>query len=242
MGCNEVPKAGGGTYWTGDVRDERDFIQGGDPNERKKVELLVDLIDRLKQGNYLCSELMQIESSYEISKALLTDGSDHSVNKSKAMDLLEFGRIIHAEMSAICDASRKGVSIDGPILYCTTFPCHICAKHIVASGIRRVVYLEPYPKSYAVELHGDSIEVDPTEPTDRVIFQGFIGVSPYRYRDLFEKGRRKYSGGLAEKWAQGTTRPVIEVYYPSYFKAEAHVVAQLNDALQQIGAPDSLIR
>jgi deoxycytidylate deaminase len=236
MGCNEVPKAGGGTYWSGDFGDERDFVQGHDPNERKKVELLVDLIDRLKKGEHLSSELMKIESAYEISKALLRDDSDHSVRESRAMDLLEFGRIIHAEMSAICDAARKGLSIEGATLYCTVFPCHICAKHIVASGIRRVVYLEPYPKSYAAELHGDSIEVDPAERTNRVAFEGFIGISPYRYRDLFEKGRRKYSGGLAEKWADGLMRPVIEIYYPSYFKAEAHVVAQLNGELEKLGS------
>ena len=161
MGCNEVPKAGGGTYWSGDPRDERDFVQGHDPNERKKIELLVDLIDRLKKGQHLSGPLMKIHSSYEISEALLNDDSDHSIRASKAMDLLEFGRIIRAEMSAICDASRKGVAIKGATLYCTTFPCHICAKHIVASGIERVVYLEPYPKSYAAELHGDFIEVDP---------------------------------------------------------------------------------
>jgi hypothetical protein len=104
----------------------------------------------------------------------------------------------------------------------------------VVSGIRRVVYLEPYPKSYAAELHPDSIEVDPAERSNRVAFEAFIGVSPYRYRDLFEKGKRKYSGGLAEKWADGVMRPVIEVYYPSYFKAETHVVAQLNSELKKI--------
>jgi len=213
---------------------KRDFVQGHDPNERKKIELLVDLIDRLKKGQHPSGSLMTIDSSYDISEALLKDDSDHSIRESKAMDLIEFGRIIHAEMSAICDAARKGVPVEGTTLYCTTFPCHICAKHIVASGIRRVVYLEPYPKSYAAELHGDSIEVDASEPTHRVVFEAFIGVSPYRYRDLFEKGKRKYSGGLAEKWADGTMRPVIEVYYPSYFKAETHVVAQLNDELQKI--------
>jgi cytidine deaminase len=100
-------------------------------------------------------------------------------------------------------------------------------KHIVASGIRRVVYLEPYPKSYAAELHGDSIEVESAERADKVHFEPFIGVSPYRYRDLFEKGKRKYSGGLAVEWGEGTMHPIIEVYYPSYFKAETHVVAQL---------------
>jgi hypothetical protein len=31
-------------------------------------------------------------------------------------------------------------------------------------------------------------------------------------------------------------RPVIEVYYPSYFQAETHVVAQLNEQLQKIGS------
>ncbi|TMQ08861.1 MAG: hypothetical protein E6J90_35770 [Deltaproteobacteria bacterium] len=38
--------------------------------------------------------------------------------------------------------------------------CHNCAKHIVASGIRRVVYVEPYVKSQAVQLHGDAILSD----------------------------------------------------------------------------------
>jgi cytidine deaminase len=101
-----------------------------------------------------------------------------------------------------------------------------------------VVYLEPYPKSYAGELHRDSIDVDPAERSDRVAFEAFIGVSPYRYRDLFEKGKRKYSGGLAEKWADGAMCPVLEVYYPSYFKAETHVVAQLNGELQKINPAD----
>jgi cytidine deaminase len=58
----------------------------------------------------------------------------------------------------------------------------------VASGIQRVVYLEPYPKSYAAELHADATEVDPAGQTDKVIFW-FSGVSPYRYRDLSEKGK-----------------------------------------------------
>jgi deoxycytidylate deaminase len=234
MGCNEVPKAGGGTYWSGDLRDARDFVQGHDPNERKKIELLVDLIDRLKKGEHLSESLMKIQDAYEISKALLSDSTDHSVSKSRTMDLIEFGRIIHAEMSAICDASRKGLPVEGGTLFATVFPCHICAKHIVAAGIRRVVYLEPYPKSYAVELHGDSIAIDPLEATDKVTFEAFIGVSPYRYRSLFEKGRRKYSEGLAEKWSDGAKRPVIEVYYPSYFQAETHIVAQLNGEIEKL--------
>jgi cytidine deaminase len=163
----------------------------------------------------------------------LNDGSENGIADSKVMDLLEFGRIIHAEMSAICDASRKGVSIEGATLYCTTFPCHLCAKHIVAAGIVKVVYLEPYPKSYATDLHGDAIQVESND-TDKVAFEPFIGVSPYRYRDLFEKGKRKYSGGLAQKWNKGARRPMIEVYYPSYFEAETRLIARLKENLETI--------
>lgn len=56
---------------------------------------------------------------------------------------------MHAEMFAITDAARRGLSVRDATLYCTTFPCHMCARHIIASGIRKVVYIEPYPKSMA---------------------------------------------------------------------------------------------
>jgi deoxycytidylate deaminase len=82
-----------------------------------------------------------------------------SIRDSQLMDALEYGRAVHAEMSALCDAARCGCSVKGAILYCTTFPCHMCAKHIVAAGIAKVVFLEPYPKSLAFDLHADSIQV-----------------------------------------------------------------------------------
>ena len=37
LGSNEVPKAGGGTYWPDDDVDDRDFKRGGDGNEEKKI-------------------------------------------------------------------------------------------------------------------------------------------------------------------------------------------------------------
>ena len=173
--------------------------------------------------------------SYVITKHLMKEDAEHSVGDPRIMDILEFGRIIHAEMSAICDAARNGLCLRGGVMYCTTFPCHICAKHIIAVGICRVVYLEPYPKSYAFELHSDSIAVDPDGLTDKVRFELFIGVAPYRYRDLFEKGRRKYAG-LAQQWYGGERRPMIEVYYPSYFKAETHVVGRMRAELERLGS------
>jgi deoxycytidylate deaminase len=60
MGCNEVPKAGGGTYWSEDPNDRRDIVEGHDPNERKKNELLADLIDRLLSGGHLSTSLQAL--------------------------------------------------------------------------------------------------------------------------------------------------------------------------------------
>src|SRR5439155_17228080 len=66
MGCNEVPKAGGGTYWSEDPHDRRDIIQGYDPNEQKKSEVLVDVIDRLKDGGHLSTALIAKGDAYAI--------------------------------------------------------------------------------------------------------------------------------------------------------------------------------
>ena len=52
---------------------------------------------------------------------------------------------IHAEMNAIIWAARKGVSVDGGVLYSTTKPCLQCTKNIIASGIKTIVYCEDYP-------------------------------------------------------------------------------------------------
>ncbi len=58
----------------------------------------------------------------------------------------------HAEQNAIIQAAKHGVSIDGATLYCTHQPCVICAKMIINSGIKRVVYKEGYPDEFSMEL------------------------------------------------------------------------------------------
>lgn len=227
LGSNEVPKSGGGTYWTGDPGDSRDMREGHDPNELTKVEIFADIIQRLSADNLLSSDLQGLGDPQKIVERLLDSKSGLKYRDSRVMDLIEFGRIIHAEMSAICDAARNGNSVKDGILYCTTFPCHLCAKHIVASGIKAVVYLEPYPKSYAEKLHSDSIEVDGSSSCNKVAFRPFIGISPYRYRDLFEKGKRKDNMGEAKKWFADPRRPMIDIVSPSHLGAEENVIAEL---------------
>lgn len=98
-------------------------------------------------------------------------------------------------------------------LYGTTFPCHNCAKHIVAAGLERVVYVEPYAKSKAQKLHGDSVAVgEPEDSADgrlpkKVRFDAFVGVGPRRFFDLFSMRlgsgrylRRKDANGSVLDW------------------------------------------
>lgn len=59
---------------------------------------------------------------------------------------------IHAEMNAICQASKLGIPIKGGTLYITTQPCSLCSKLIIGTGIKRVVYKEDYPDVWGIEL------------------------------------------------------------------------------------------
>ncbi len=53
-------------------------------------------------------------------------------------------RTAHAEMNAITNAARVGVSIEGATVYCKMVPCYTCAKAIVNAGIKRVVAMRDY--------------------------------------------------------------------------------------------------
>jgi Deoxycytidylate deaminase len=217
LGCNEVPKPLGGTYWTGDPGDARDIQKGFDSNERIKKSLLVDFSKRLKEGGFL----KQQEKELDVARFIIRETSrGGSLRDAQLMDLLEFGRMIHAEMSAICDAARLGRSLREAVLYCTTFPCHLCAKHIIAAGIKRVVFIEPYPKSYAEQLHGDAIVIGKSNDPGKVAFEPFIGIAPMRYRELFTRERRKNDLGDFVPWLDGEPRPIIKYTVATYVTNE----------------------
>lgn len=48
-------------------------------------------------------------------------------------------RTVHAEQNAICQAAKRGISIDNATLYCRMTPCKTCAMLIINCGIRRIV-------------------------------------------------------------------------------------------------------
>jgi cytidine deaminase len=131
--------------------------------------------------------------------------------------IIEFGRCVHAEMAAVVDAARRGAAVNGGVLYTTTFPCHECARHIVAAGIKRVIYRLPYPKSLVRELYPDSIDIDDEGcHTGRVAFSSFVGVAPRRYNSLFTMRARKDDKGIVIKWSAENAKPVLGEYFPGH--------------------------
>lgn len=66
-------------------------------------------------------------------------------------------RTIHAEVNALLQCAKFGVSTEGAVMYVTHFPCVHCAKAIIQSGIKAVYYAEDYKNhEYAIELFESS--------------------------------------------------------------------------------------
>lgn len=62
-------------------------------------------------------------------------------------------RTIHAEMNAITQAARRGISLEGGVIYVTHKPCLLCTKLIIQAGIKEIYYLDNYKNNeYADEL------------------------------------------------------------------------------------------
>ena len=64
----------------------------------------------------------------------------------------ELCRGLHAEQNAIIQAAIHGVAIKGAALYCTHFPCVVCAKMLVNTGIRTAVLAGDYPDDLSKEI------------------------------------------------------------------------------------------
>ncbi|WP_052341587.1 deaminase [Salinarimonas rosea] len=244
LGTNEVPSPRGGTYWDGDEPESREYLRGADTNEEFKHKLLTDALHHLAKAGVVTDAYKDLDSRTLLKRISEERGVDLG-KQLLLMDMIEYGRIIHAEMNAITDAARLGISLKDATLFCTTFPCHLCAKHIIAAGIRRVVYIEPYPKSYAAELYPDEIVLGrPAAPVSadcedgRVRFDPFIGIAPFRYRDFFEKQKRKGSDGRAEKWAKGAPEPIVGSDVESYLATEGQKFSYFMSRLAKTSPPE----
>lgn len=228
VGMNEAPRAGGGFYWDQSSPDARDqALLPDDRAARIKASLLAELLGRIRRQGWFCAEAGN-RSDSALAHELLPE-----LERTQFMEIGEFSRPVHAEMAAIIDAARRGVSIDGHSMYVTTFPCHNCAKHIIAAGLRRVVYLEPYPKSRAENLYREELLCDSPDgkaQEGKVVFSAYSGVAPRQYGKLFSMGLRGSKLGLSlEDWNRA--RASLQPRYVAGHLQQGYVGAE-RDALQ----------
>ncbi len=205
VGSNEVPAFGGGAYWTGQAGDARDFQLGQDANAPGA--------GRGDRGGPQRPDRRRLAAARQVQTTGRPRSSPLYSPTTRVDQLTEFGRAVHAEMAAILDAARRGQTVQGGTLYSTTFPCHNCAKHIVGAGLEHVVYIAPYPKSLAEDLHPDTIAIDPADPpADRVVFRPFVGVAPLAYLPIFEHPeKRKTDDGHAVEFVASGARPKLVI-------------------------------
>ena len=232
LGCNKVPRAGGGTYWSEDENDKRDYVLGRDSNHQVREDMSTDALKRL-QPEWLDPKYRELTPEELAIRAF--DRKDSPLRGSMIADVMEYGRMVHAEMNAITDAARTNKSIQDAILYSTTMPCHLCTKLIVASGIKRVVYVQPYPKSLVHELYEDSVAVDQPGCTTKVSFETLKGVTPNGYRIAFRKVRpRKKHDGRTIDWDPQSSEPCFLSHFTYYRPLEITSAEELRGSLDHL--------
>lgn len=233
LGCNDVPRGGGGLYWPDDEYDAREWKRSYDSNDKEKREIIAELLE------VLAPEAKDSEDFLAKGFDLLKD--------TRLTDITEFGRIVHAEMDALLSAARVGVSVRGGRLYTTTFPCHNCAKHIIAAGISEIEYVEPYPKSLALKLHWDALELDKllSPPSfikegeklsdDRVKLVPFTGAAARRFTDFFSMGwssgrqLERKAEGKAVEWSRSGLEPRVPMLPFSYLEKQDDALDELKE-------------
>jgi deoxycytidylate deaminase len=188
VGCNEVPRG-----------EDPDIKTGIDASEALKRDMLAETLEYLAKGGLLKAD--------EVTPELVSEASS-KLEGSKLMSVIEYQRPVHAEHAAISDAGRRGQIVEGGVLYCTTYPCHLCFKAALAVGLSEIRYIDPYPKSRAASMF----------PNNANKLQPYEGVAPKMYLRAFEE--RKLSEADEEARYPETDRQKADPILPSVRTAE----------------------
>jgi dCMP deaminase len=66
---------------------------------------------------------------------------------------------IHSEINAVTDCARRGVCLQGSVIYITHYPCINCFKCIASCGINTIVYMEDYNNNQIVKQLAEDAEI-----------------------------------------------------------------------------------
>ena len=100
---------------------------------------------RLQVGALIVKDRMIISDGYNGTPEGFENVCEDDDNKTKPY-------VLHAEANAITKVAKSNNSSDGATLYITTSPCMECAKLIIQSGIRRVVFCDNYRSDDGIKL------------------------------------------------------------------------------------------
>ena len=104
---------------------------------------------RLSVGAVLVRDKRIIAGGYNGS----VSGDDHCIDEGCYLRDGHCVRTIHAEMNAILQCARFGMSTDGASLYVTDFPCLQYTKSLLQAGIKEINYIRNYHNDdYAMKL------------------------------------------------------------------------------------------
>jgi deoxycytidylate deaminase len=236
-GCNDVPRFGGGLYSADQGDNDHRCVnwkgrQCWNDEHKKRIEAeIAEILSSQELAEHLHSSGHR--DFRQIDKSIALEISGQIARQTRLRDLIEFSRAVHAEMEAILAIARVGSrSLAEATLFSTTFPCHSCARHIVASGIATVYYIEPYEKSLALDLHSDAIVGDSAEAgaseSRKVRFLHFEGIAPRQYQKLFVSVEERKVGGKARQWNWELSRRSDPQFLDNYRELETRVVADLH--------------
>ncbi|ORJ59265.1 hypothetical protein B5V00_10230 [Geothermobacter hydrogeniphilus] len=154
----------------------------------------------LNNKRYELKKIGVTEEGQEKLFAILTNGL--------SIKRLEYCRALHAEENALLQTSKNGgMGVRGGTIYTTSFPCELCAKKIYQSGIREIVFTEPYPDSI-------SKEVILRDGVKKVTLRQFEGVKSHSYFRLYKPGMDK------KELISILTRPKPEPELPLFSRLE----------------------
>lgn len=241
LGWNDAPKYGGGLYGEDDKYltsvdlDKRCYHwkEKFCHNDHHKEILIDNVAIAIVKNEFFMSDGKggQIKKPFfntEIPNEIIVKTLSKIISETEIKSLIEFSRAVHAEMEAILSVARGNRDgLVGSSLYTTCFPCHNCARHIIAAGIKYVYFIEPYPKSRALQLHSDAITYKHDKAGEMVLFAQYEGVAPKNILKLFgNKFERKENGKTIAKKLMDAT-PLFQPLLDSFTIYEDKIVKEV---------------
>jgi dCMP deaminase len=107
---------------------------------------------RLQVGCLLVKDNRIISQGYNgflpgcVHKSVIRDGHEQAT--------------VHAEQNAVCDCAKRGVSSEGCTAYISHFPCIICTRLLIASGIKEIKYINDYNNDSLVSYLSEQANIN----------------------------------------------------------------------------------